>query len=77
MCQAIPRRVLRVADRRAEVLVEGRPLWVAVEGIAGLRAGDYVVVYAGQVLERLPATEAEAMLRFYDDLERMVEEAGG
>ena len=77
MCQAIPRRVLQVGDRRAEVLYDGRPTWVAVHGIPDLKAGEYLVVYAGQALERLPRDEAEEMLRFYEELERMVEEAAG
>ena len=77
MCQAIPRRVLQVADQRAEVLYDGAPIWVAAHGISDLQVGEYVVVYAGQALERLPTDEAEEMLRFYDELERMVQEAGG
>ncbi|MDP9367663.1 MAG: HypC/HybG/HupF family hydrogenase formation chaperone [Chloroflexota bacterium] len=75
MCQAIPRRVLQVADRRAEVLYDGSPTWVAAHGIPDLKVGEYLVVYAGQALERLPTDEAEEMLRFYDELERMVQEA--
>ena len=77
MCQAIPRLVLQVADRRAEVLYEGTPMWVAAHGIPDLAVGEYLVVYAGQALERLPKDEAEEMLRFFDDLERMVGEAAG
>lgn len=77
MCQAIPRKVLRVSGERVEVLYDGVPTWVAAHGIAGIAAGQYLVVYAGQALERLPTEEAEAMLRFYDELERMVEEAVG
>lgn len=77
MCQAIPRRVLQVADRRAEVLYDGTPIWVASHGIPDLKVGEYVVVYAAQALERLPTDEAEEMLRFFDDLERMMAEAVG
>lgn len=75
MCQAIPRPVLQVADQRAEVLYDGVPTWVAVHGIPDVRVGEYLVVYAGQALERLPNEDAEEMLRFYADLERMVAEA--
>ncbi|HEV2107457.1 MAG TPA: HypC/HybG/HupF family hydrogenase formation chaperone [Thermomicrobiales bacterium] len=75
MCQAIPRRVLQVADQRAEVLYDGTPIWVAVHGIPNVEVGQYLVVYAGQALERLPVEDAEEMLRFYAGLERMVEEA--
>ena len=77
MCQAIPRRILQVAEGRAEVLYDGRPTWVAADGIPDLRVGEYLVVYAGQALDRLPTAEAEEMLRFYDELERMVQEAVG
>ncbi len=75
MCQAIPRRVLRAADQRAEVLYDGEPTWVAVHGIPDLQVDEYVVVYAGQALERMSAAEAEELLRFYEDLERLLEEA--
>ncbi len=77
MCQAIPRRVLQVGEGRAEVDYDDEPTWVAVHGIPDLTVGEYLVVYAGQALERLPTDEAEEMLRFYDDLERMVQEAVG
>ena len=40
-----------------------------------LSIGEYVVVYAGQALERMPTDEAEAMLQFYADLEGLLEEA--
>ncbi len=75
MCQAIPRKVLRVGDRRAEVLYDDQPTWVAVNGITDLKVGEYLVVYAGQALERLPTDEAEEMLRFYDELDQMFAEA--
>jgi hydrogenase assembly chaperone HypC/HupF len=75
MCQVIPRRVLRVAADRAEVMDDGRPTWVAAAGLTDLRPGEYVVVYAGQALERMEPADAEELLRFYADLERMVAEA--
>ena len=37
--------------------------------------GEYVVVYAGQALDRMATDEAEAMLQFYAELEKMLEEA--
>jgi hydrogenase expression/formation protein HypC len=77
MCQAVPRKVLQVDGERAEVLYDGIPLWVTVQGIPDLAVGEYVVVYAGQALERMPEDEAEDMLRFYAELERMLEEASG
>jgi hydrogenase maturation factor len=43
--------------------------------MSGLQPGDYVVVYAEQVLERMDAAEAEDILRFQEELERMLGEA--
>ncbi len=75
MCQAIPRKVIRVAEGKAEILYDGEPRWVAVFGIPDLAPGEYVVVYAAQVLERMPNDEAEDLLRFLAELDLMLEEA--
>jgi hydrogenase assembly chaperone HypC/HupF len=75
MCRTIPRRVLRVEGERAEVDVEGRPTWVDARAVTGLRPGEYVAVYAGVALERLPAEVAAELLEFEAELERMLEEA--
>lgn len=73
MCQAMPRRVLRVEADRAEVLVNGRPVWVSTRTLPGLAAGDYVLVYAGHALERLSATEAQAVLDLLAEIATLVE----
>jgi len=75
MCQTIPRPVLRIGNRGAEVLYDGEPVWVSVHGIPDLAVGEYLAVYAGQALDRIPADEAEAMLAFYAELDAMFEEA--
>ena len=75
MCRTIPRLVLRVAGGRAEVDVDGRPTWVDARSLAGLRPGEYVAVYAGVALERLPAELAHELQSFEDELERLLAEA--
>ena len=75
MCQAIPRRVLRTDGARAEVDYDGVHTWVEAAGIADLRVDEYVVVYAGQALEKMETSEAEEMLAWYASLESMLEEA--
>lgn len=75
MCQAIPRRVLNVQPGRLEVDYDGAPRWVTAHGLADLAVGDYVLVYAGQALERMETAEAEEMLAWYSELESMLEEA--
>ena len=68
MCMAVPCEVLRVTDEQAEVLYEGKPLWVRVAGIPDLAPGEYVAVYAGKALQRLTAAEAEDARRLIDQL---------
>ena len=75
MCQAIPRQVLRVSGDRAEVLYDGVPTWVTAEGVPGLETGEYVVVYAGNALERMGKADAEEILEFFAGLEQMLAEA--
>jgi hydrogenase expression/formation protein HypC len=76
MCQAIPRLVLRLGDDgRVEVDYDGQPTWVDARAVADVRVGEYLVVYAGQALERMETAEAEEMLAFYAELEQMLEEA--
>lgn len=76
MCQAIPRRVLAVEPDRLEVDYDGAPRWVEAHGVT-VSVGDYVVVYAGQALERMDTADAEDMLAWYANLESMLEEAAG
>jgi hydrogenase expression/formation protein HypC len=76
MCQAVPRRVLQVNGSRAEVDYDGVPTSVVIaSSVTELEIGEYVVVYAGQALEKMDSKEAEEMLAWYADLETMLEEA--
>jgi len=75
MCVAVPCQVLQVADGQAEVLYEGGPRWILVQGIPDLAAGEYVTVYAGTVLDRVPAAEAEETLRLFAELAAMEDAA--
>ena len=79
MCKTIPRLVLRVdssgAGQRAEVDYDGRPTWVDARAVPDIRPGEYLAVYAGAALERLPKELALELLAFESDLERMLAEA--
>jgi hydrogenase assembly chaperone HypC/HupF len=77
MCRIIPRLVLRTEPERAEVDLDGRPTWVDARQVAGVQPGEYVAVYAGIALERLPDELAQELLSFEDDLEQMLAEALG
>lgn len=75
MCQAIPRKVLQVEDQRVQVDLDGKPTWVHSVALPDLAAGEYVIVYAGQALERMDPAEAEELLAFYAGLEDLLEQA--
>lgn len=64
MCLALPLRVVRIFDE-ARCLVEGggRPRHVFYDGIEDLQEGDWVLVEANLVLERLSDEEAQQALQ--------------
>ena len=75
MCQAIPRRVLQTDGPRVQVDYDGQPTWVEAQALPDLAVGEYVIVYAGQALDRVPRDEAQELLAFYASLESLLEEA--
>lgn len=75
MCRAVPHKVLEVAGNRARVLEIDREHWVRVAAMPDLTPGEYVVVFAGQALERIPNDEAEEFLAFNAEMEKMLEDA--
>ena len=75
MCMAVPCKVLQVANGQAEVLYEGKPLWVQTPGISDLREGEYVAVYAGKALNRMTAEEAADVQRVIEKLADQEDEA--
>ena len=54
---------------------DDEPTWVHGVALPDVHVGDYVVVYAGQALERMEQAEAEELLAFYASLEDLLEEA--
>jgi hydrogenase expression/formation protein HypC len=69
MCLATPRRVLRVEGDHAEVEWDGEPLRVATGGFDTLAPGDYVLIHAGLVVDRISAEEADQILELYATME--------
>ncbi len=75
MCVTVPCKVLQVAEGQVEVLYEEGPRWVHVQNIPDLAVGEYVTVYAGTVLDRMPTPEAEEVLRLIAELVAMEDAA--
>jgi hydrogenase assembly chaperone HypC/HupF len=68
MCLALPRRVLKVDGDQIEIEWDYGPLWVSGSGFPDLVTGEYVIVHAGQVLERVSEAEAQEILALYASL---------
>jgi hydrogenase assembly chaperone HypC/HupF len=58
MCIAAPGRVIAVDASGASVDVDGRVLRASTLVVPDIRAGDWVTVAAGTILERMTAREA-------------------
>ena len=74
MCQAIPHKVLQVTGDHAEVSAGSRRLRVSTLAIPDLQPGEYVLVYAGVALERVPEEEALELLEFLESLDDLFAE---
>lgn len=72
MCLGIPARVLAVDGAHATIDLRGTPVQ-ADATMVPVRPGDYVLVYAGLVVQVLDAQEAEDRLRDLDEIGRSAE----
>lgn len=75
MCLAVP---LQVVEPPAEggtgtVLMGGRPCEVSFALLEDVQPGDYVLVHAGMVLQKVSPEEAEESLRFLGEFFEAVE----
>jgi hydrogenase expression/formation protein HypC len=62
MCRAIPARVQRIDGDTAWLELDGRAIPATLATTEAIHVGDYVLHYAGLILERLDAPEAELIL---------------
>jgi hydrogenase assembly chaperone HypC/HupF len=62
MCRAAPARVQRIDGDTAWLELDGRAIPAALATTEPIHVGDYVLHYAGLILERLEAPEAESIL---------------
>jgi hydrogenase expression/formation protein HypC len=62
MCVTYPGQVLSVADGMAEVLIQGQRRRASLVIVPEAAAGDWVIVAAGTVLERLEPDDAAEIL---------------
>lgn len=72
MCRATPARVVRIEGDQAWVESGGGPVAVSLlDAAEQVRVGDYVLAYAGVVVQRLEPEEAESILSALAELDGM------
>lgn len=69
MCLGIPARVLSVDGTRAVLDLRGREV-AADASMVSVAPGDYVVSYAGLIVQVLSPEEAQETLRLLEEAER-------
>lgn len=68
MCVAVPGQVIAVDEDGAEVVVSGRARRVSSLLVPDLRPGEYVLISAGMITDRLTEDEARDRIGLFDQL---------
>ena len=74
MCRSSPARVERVDGDTAWLQLDGRVIPASLATTENIQVGDYVMHYAGLILERLELHEAESMLEALAALDALAPE---
>lgn len=62
MCLAIPGKVIEVSGETAKVSIEGLEVEAGIAIAEDIAVGDYVVVHAGFILQKMSDSDAEEEL---------------
>jgi hydrogenase expression/formation protein HypC len=68
MCVALPGKVQKVFGQKALVDFNGNQV-EARTGLVDVKTGDYVLVHAGCILQKMNEIEAEQMTELFSQLE--------
>ena len=68
MCVAMPGKVIEIYEKDALVDFSGNRVR-AISGLVPVAVGDYVLVHAGCILQKLSAGEAQDLMDLFEELE--------
>ena len=68
MCVALPGKVIEIYEKDALVDFSGNRVR-AISGLVPVTVGDYVLVHAGCILQKLSAGEAQDLMELFEELE--------
>jgi hydrogenase expression/formation protein HypC len=71
MCLAIPGKVVAIENCRAEVMIGTNLLRVGLNLVADIHVGDYVLIHAGYVLDKIDEQEALQVQTLLEELQSM------
>jgi len=66
MCLAIPAKIERIEDGRADVDIRGLKKRIGLALLPGAQVGDYVLLHAGFAIQRIDPDEAEETYRLLE-----------
>lgn len=69
MCLSLPARVISVSGDMAEVSIGGARFSAGLQMVAGVAAGDYVLLHAGFAIDKLSEEEALETLRLLKEMD--------
>ncbi len=67
MCVALPGKVVEIKEKDAVVDFNGN-LVTARMGLVDIKPGDYVLVHAGCILQKVSSEEAESLTELMEDV---------
>lgn len=70
MCVALPGKVVEIYEKDALVDFSGNRVR-AISGLVPIAVGDYVLVHAGCILQKLSAGEARDMIELFEEIEQV------
>lgn len=70
MCVAAPGIVEEIKGETAKINYGGNII-SACAGLVNVKAGDYVLVHAGMIIQKIDKSEAEKMIELFNELEEL------
>lgn len=68
MCVAIPGLVKKIDDSKAVIDFNGNEVEAYV-GLVDVKPGDYALVHAGCVIQKMQKSEAEEIIEIFNEME--------
>jgi hydrogenase expression/formation protein HypC len=75
MCLAVPVKVLRIDAQEAMVELGGLARQASIMLVPDIQVGDYVLLHAGFVIQKLDEREAEETLRLFAEIAERMEDS--